>query len=763
MFTEQEQVEAKQAREWWEAKEYDRCGEALIKLKQMKQDAKNDTRVMVNNALVFYKKSGKENRIQELKNQLNKALNSVQTPNSNNFSQEANFNHIFYNMTLISYMLHQINDIEKATEKTLSEPIDSLIKVKCCLLAAQSFIQLHNFDAAEKIFEKLEKMKKEEENKEGGAKAYRMVFNPEEQLSLEASERVWRMVEWQRCVWKASGEGEGFKKQLKEFKRHNRRDSSVANRHQVAFLKAMYEHSQGKLMKSFELMSSELHRRDNGLETLNNNLHHHYKALYHNNTSIVLFGMGKFAMASQHLRSSVIENKSYLTAACTNNTKNGGNKNGKNLQQVKPLHVISKNRKLKIMYNYGVTLLHHGFSNHAFDFLVQAAQLYYDNPKLWLRLAECCIQKCTGCGKDESKASSKKSPTLMYNTHQEIGSGIHRKIQIKPINNYLSNSKHNFSFSSNPTPSMEFAMICLRNALSIIRKKLNGDLTDKDEFAYDLHNTTVQCQPSSPVRGKQLVQLVSDVLCNSAYVSLHLGDACNALMFAKYVLSIKDVSPMHRYLASTYAAEAQVSVDEVLQAISYLDVSNIGNIDHFFKPANNGNGKNNSEPKEKDPHRIRRRVWEMRNSQIPWHLPDTLLKARSYMKFNLAVVLATRSTHESAISTLLEAWEGNTEMLPPHAVLLSAYLNLHLHKDGKGCDKALQVLLQHKLEPDPLGCPYSHTKEMSSVGYKLHVPLITNKDQGQRSKSVTPAVSAGGGQQQGKDEGKQKKGKTRKR
>ena len=29
---------------------------------------------------------------------------------------------------------------------------------------------------------------------------------------------------------------------------------------------------------------------------------------------IVLFGMGKFAMASQHLRSSVIENKSYLTA-----------------------------------------------------------------------------------------------------------------------------------------------------------------------------------------------------------------------------------------------------------------------------------------------------------------------------------------------------------------------------------------------------------------------------------------------------------------
>ena len=69
------------------------------------------------------------------------------------------------------------------------------------------------------------------------------MFNPEEQLSLEVSERVWRVIEWHRCIRKVHEDSEGFKKQLKVFKQHNNREQGVVNRHQVAFLKAMYEHS----------------------------------------------------------------------------------------------------------------------------------------------------------------------------------------------------------------------------------------------------------------------------------------------------------------------------------------------------------------------------------------------------------------------------------------------------------------------------------------------------------------------------------------
>ena len=72
---------------------------------------------------------------------------------------------------------------------------------------------------------------------------HRLVFNQEEQLSLEMSERVWRIVEWQRCIRIVYEGGKDFGKQLKEMKKYNKKDSSILNRHQVAFLKAMFSYS----------------------------------------------------------------------------------------------------------------------------------------------------------------------------------------------------------------------------------------------------------------------------------------------------------------------------------------------------------------------------------------------------------------------------------------------------------------------------------------------------------------------------------------
>jgi hypothetical protein len=43
------------------------------------------------------------------------------------------------------------------------------------------------------------------------------------------------------------------------------------------------------------------------------------------------------------------------------------------------------------MYNLGVSLLHAGRPIQAFDCLTEAVQVYHMNPRLWLRLAECCV------------------------------------------------------------------------------------------------------------------------------------------------------------------------------------------------------------------------------------------------------------------------------------------------------------------------------------------------------------------------------------
>jgi len=56
-----------------------------------------------------------------------------------------------------------------------------------------------------------------------------------------------------------------------------------------------------------------------------------------------------------------------------------------------PLHIIGASIKTELMFNLGVSLLHARKPEEAFDCLIEAVQTYHMNPKLWLRLAECCI------------------------------------------------------------------------------------------------------------------------------------------------------------------------------------------------------------------------------------------------------------------------------------------------------------------------------------------------------------------------------------
>lgn len=56
-----------------------------------------------------------------------------------------------------------------------------------------------------------------------------------------------------------------------------------------------------------------------------------------------------------------------------------------------PLYQLSSNVQPELYYNLGVTLLHMNKPDKAFDFLLEVLQVHPMNPRLWLRLAECCI------------------------------------------------------------------------------------------------------------------------------------------------------------------------------------------------------------------------------------------------------------------------------------------------------------------------------------------------------------------------------------
>lgn len=57
----------------------------------------------------------------------------------------------------------------------------------------------------------------------------------------------------------------------------------------------------------------------------------------------------------------------------------------------RPMCTLLTNKRYELLYNCGIQLLHIGRPLAAFECLIEAVQVYHSNPRLWLRLAECCI------------------------------------------------------------------------------------------------------------------------------------------------------------------------------------------------------------------------------------------------------------------------------------------------------------------------------------------------------------------------------------
>lgn len=65
------------------------------------------------------------------------------------------------------------------------------------------------------------------------------------------------------------------------------------------------------------------------------------------------------------------------------------------------------NKRYELLYNCGIQLLHIGRPLAAFECLMEAVQVYHSNPRLWLRLAECCIAANKGVGVPHHTNNSK--------------------------------------------------------------------------------------------------------------------------------------------------------------------------------------------------------------------------------------------------------------------------------------------------------------------------------------------------------------------
>ncbi|CAK9295458.1 unnamed protein product [Gordionus sp. m RMFG-2023] len=224
-----------------------------------------------------------------------------------------------------------------------------------------------------------------------------------------------------------------------------------------------------------------------------------------------------------------------------------------------PLFIYDKRHEL--LHNLGIHLLHAKKPLPAFDCLIEIIQVYHCNPRIWLRLSECCIVASKG-GNEENFSLKRKLQSAVQHI---MGFGIHRKTILIPSHPLKSDSHQS---SAMPMATLEFASLCLKNAQLLIEQMSeNYDVNQLGERLFNM-------APSNPINEDEVHVLKCSILAASAYVQLSLGDYYSALEHSNSLIKIlqaKGGSVVLSYLAMLYASESLILKDNLRLALPHLE------------------------------------------------------------------------------------------------------------------------------------------------------------------------------------------------
>lgn len=306
------------------------------------------------------------------------------------------------------------------------------------------------------------------------------------------------------------------------------------------------------------------------------------------------------------------------------------------------LHSLGYSRHYELLYNAGLALLHAGCPRRAFDCLIEAIQVYHTNPRLWLRLAECCImtyrQEKYGQSSDESKGVNL--------VQSRLGSGLHRKLVL--TGSVVQSSCEQVS-AAIPNPTMEFAALALRNALLILGEEGEGE-------------SPVTLEPANPISADQVQLLRCSVLASAAYVHLCVGEYLVALQWSRQLLRQRLLSLPHQLLANLYASECLLLLGHAEEALTHLSPACLGDV-------------------STEEQRSRPLCWDAASPVSPVGsgagFPSTVGAARTYLHYNIAAALARLGQLDRAWE-LLKTMNPSTPGVPAQVVQLALYIQLRL-------------------------------------------------------------------------------------
>ncbi|XP_035746598.1 CCR4-NOT transcription complex subunit 10 isoform X2 [Egretta garzetta] len=677
-ITDQEKELSSSALQAFLAGNYDACLQHLNTLQDINKD---DYKITLNTAVAEFCKSNQtttdnlRQTLNQLKNQVHSAVEEMDGLDDVENSM------LYYNQAVILYHLRQYTEAISVGEKLYQfiEPFEEKFAQAVCFLLVDLYLLTYQAEKALHLLAVLEKMISQGNNNSKNGKN-ESGNNTNKDSSNQKAESGALIEVAKSKIHQYKVRAYIQMKSLKACKREIKSVMNTAgNSAPSLFLKSNFEYLRGNYRKAVKLLNSANIAEHPGFMKTGECL----RCMFWNNLGCIHFAMGKHNLGIFYFKKALQENDNACAQLGMVSSDPGKKFSGR------PMCTLLTNKRYELLYNCGIQLLHIGRPLAAFECLIEAVQVYHSNPRLWLRIAECCIAANKGTSEQETKGLPSKKGIVQ----SIVGQGYHRKIVLasQSIQNVVYNDGQS---SAIPVASMEFAAICLRNALLLLPedqqepKQENGSKTssqlggntENSESSEACSNKShegdkfIAAPPSSPLKKQELENLRCSILACSAYVALALGDNLMALNHADKLLQQPKLSGSLKFLGHLYAAEALISLDRISDAITHLNPENVTDVSLGISS------------NEQD----------QAGKQTPQCYPSSVTSARTMMLFNLGSAYCLRSEYDKARKCLHQAASLiHPKEIPPEAILLAVYLELQ----NGNTQLALQIIKRNQLLP----------------------------------------------------------------
>ncbi|XP_015996241.1 CCR4-NOT transcription complex subunit 10 isoform X2 [Rousettus aegyptiacus] len=728
-ITDQEKELSTNAFQAFTAGNYDACLQHLACLQDVNKD---DYKIILNTAVAEFFKSNQtttdslRQTLNQLKNQVHSAVEEMDGLDDVENSM------LYYNQAVILYHLRQYTEAISVGEKLYQfiEPFEEKFAQAVCFLLVDLYILTYQAEKALHLLAVLEKMISQGNNNKNGKNEAGNNTNKDGSNHKAESGALIEAAKSKIHQYKVRAYIQ--MKSLKACKREIKSVMNTAgNSAPSLFLKSNFEYLRGNYRKAVKLLNSSNIAEHPGFMKTGECL----RCMFWNNLGCIHFAMSKHNLGIFYFKKALQENDNVCAQLSAGSTDPGKKFSGR------PMCTLLTNKRYELLYNCGIQLLHIGRPLAAFECLIEAVQVYHANPRLWLRLAECCIAANKGTSEQETKGLPSKKGIVQ----SIVGQGYHRKIVL--ASQSIQNTVYNDGQSSAiPVASMEFAAICLRNALLLLPeeqqdpKQENGsknsnqlggntESSESSETCSKSHDGDkfIPAPPSSPLRKQELENLKCSILACSAYVALALGDNLMALNHADKLLQQPKLSGSLKFLGHLYAAEALISLDRISDAITHLNPENVTDVSLGISSNEQDQGSDKGENE----------AMESSGKRAPQCYPSSVSSARTVMLFNLGSAYCLRSEYDKArkclhqvtSSSLDQSWAWaltcseaasltadspreisqnqkgiippkaasmiHPKEVPPEAILLAVYLELQ----NGNTQLALQIIKRNQLLP----------------------------------------------------------------